>query len=190
MVLNSTLLPQQSSEEALAAQGEVDVRHLSDRVYKRLRQAARRFMMSERSGHTLQPTELVHDAYLRISEQRGAIRNEEHLVALASTMMRRILINRALARRAEKRGSGAVDLTLGAAAHVPYPAAEAAEALNLERALDKLSHIDPRMSAIVELRCLAGFTVVQTAEELAISPATVKREWNTARLWLSRELSA
>jgi RNA polymerase sigma-70 factor (ECF subfamily) len=166
----------------------INVAMISDRVYKQLRLAARRFMMRERLGQTMQATELVHDVFLRLSEQRGSIQNEAHFMALASTMMRRILINRALARRAEKRGSGLANLTLSAAANVASQAGEASDELNFERALSRLSSIDPRMSAIVELRCLAGYTIAQTAEELNISSATVKREWNTARLWLSREL--
>lgn len=178
------------SGDAAAAESTmgVDCSQLSNRVYAQLRQAARRYMIRERHAHTMQATDLVHDAYMRLSEQQSAIRNEAHLVALASTMMRRILINRALARRAEKRGSGAAPLTLSAADHVAFAAQDVADALNFERILSKLGLIDPRMSAIVELRCLAGLTIAQTALELAISPATVKREWGTAKLWLSREL--
>jgi RNA polymerase sigma-70 factor (ECF subfamily) len=191
MLSNSMLLDDSSFNIAAVGdnQTSIDCQQLSSKVYAQLRQAAQRFMIRERHAHTMQATDLVHDAYLRLSEQQGAIRNEAHLIALASTMMRRVLINRALARRAEKRGSGAEHLTLGAADHVIFAAQDVADALHFERVLSKLAVMDPRMSAIVELRCLAGLTIAQTADELAISPATIKREWCMAKLWLSRELS-
>lgn len=160
-------------------------------VYQQLRRLARSFMARERAGHTMQATDLVHGAYLRLFEQQQDFGdNHSHFMAIAATMMRRVLVNHAHSHNADKRGAGAVNLTLSAAEHVAQPTTVGGiDVLALDRALDKLKQIDPRMVAIIELRYFAELTIEATAAALGISPATVKREWGTAKLWLLQELS-
>jgi RNA polymerase sigma factor (TIGR02999 family) len=166
-------------------------------VYSELRRQAARALRREGAGHTLQATALVHEAYLRLVDQRRAEwRNRAQFFGVAAELMRRVLIDHARARHTAKRGGGAAPVTLGlggaglsdAAADV---AAEepAAEVLALDEALSRLAAMDPEMARLVELRYFGGLTIEETAEVLGVSPATVKREWATARGWLRRELS-
>lgn len=156
-------------------------------VYDELRRLASGFLRNERSDHTLQPTALVHEAYLRLVDQKKINwANRAQIVAIAARMMRRILVNHAVARKTTKRGSGIPTLTLDAALNVFDR--QAVSAISLNDALHELESLDPRQAQIVELRFFGGLTVPETADVLGISPATVKREWNVAKLWLEREM--
>jgi RNA polymerase sigma factor (TIGR02999 family) len=162
-------------------------------VYAELRRQAARAMRRERAGHTLEPTALVHEAYLQLAgQQRAAWHNRVHFLGVAAHLMRRILVDHARARHAEKRGGGAVLLTLDDAdGPNAAPAREAdVEVLALHEALERLAALDPEQARLVELRYFGGLTIEETAEALAVSPATVKREWAIARSWLRRELRA
>lgn len=157
-------------------------------VYDRLRQLARRHLARERAGHTLQPTALVHETYLRLAgHHRIHWQDRGHFLALAATTMRRVLVSHARARLAEKRGGGGSAASLE---DVREPAAERAEELvALDDALGALAGLDDRQARVVELRYFGGLTVEETAAVLGVSPATVKLDWSLARAWLRRELA-
>ena len=157
-------------------------------VYEELRQLAAGYLNRERSEHTLQPTALVHEAYIRLADQRQlSWQNRAHLLGMASRMMRRILTNHAVARTAARRGGeNVVRLTLDDALEVYDQAGP--KLLDLEEALKNLEALDPRLGQIVEMRFFGGLTVEEIGEVLGISPRTVKREWSIAKLWLQREL--
>jgi RNA polymerase sigma factor (TIGR02999 family) len=155
-------------------------------LYQELRRIAKEYLSRERLNHTLQPTALVHEAYLRLIQQHKIDWScRAQVLGIAARMMRRILVNYAIARGAEKRGAG-----LRVTAESPDAAAEMRplELEELDFALDRLEQIDPRQARIVELRFFSGLTVEETASAVDVSPRTVKREWRTARLWLAREL--
>ena len=161
---------------------------LTPLVYDELRKMARTYLRRERSDHTLQATALVHEAYLRLIDQHSVSwRNRAHFFGIASQMMRRILVNHALARAAEKRGGGAEKLSLDET--VSFPNQREIDLIALDEALKELECLDPQQTRIVELRFFGGLSIEETAEALRISPATVKREWSTARLWLRRQLA-
>jgi RNA polymerase sigma-70 factor, ECF subfamily len=154
-------------------------------LYQELRRIAKEYLSRERVGHTLQPTALVHEAYLRLIEQHKIDWScRAQVLGIAAHMMRRILVNYAVARNAEKRGA-ALRLTAEAPDIGQMRPLELQE---LDLALNRLEEIDPRQARIVELRFFSGLTVEETASAVDISPKTVKREWRTARLWLAREL--
>jgi RNA polymerase sigma factor (TIGR02999 family) len=156
-------------------------------VYDELRAMAARYLRRERPGQTLQATALVHDVYLRLLKDRKlSWQSRAHFFAIAAHSMREILIDRARARRAQKRGGDPVRVTLDAAIASP-PASFDFEAL--DAALTKLATIDPEQARIVEVRFFGGLTIEETAEALAMSPATVKRRWSIARAWLFREIT-
>jgi RNA polymerase sigma factor (TIGR02999 family) len=156
-------------------------------VYDELRRQAERAMRREGGDHTLQATALVHESYLRLVDQRQVEwRNRAHFFAIASTVMRRILVDHARARLTAKRGGGATQITL---AGVEAEHADDVDLLALHEALEKLAVLDPDQARLVELRYFGGLTIEETGEALAVSPATVKREWALARAWLRRELS-
>jgi len=157
-------------------------------LYEELRRLARHFLAAERSDHTLQPTALVHEAYLRLVGQHSVDwRNRAHFMAMAATMMRRILINHAEAHNAAKReGSGEILSLEDAFGVFTDPRIDL---LHLNAMLDRLSGLDPQQGRVVELRYFGGLSIEETAEALGISPATVKREWSTARLWLLQQMS-
>jgi RNA polymerase sigma factor (TIGR02999 family) len=167
-------------------------------VYDELRRMAQRHLQRERDGHTLQGTGLVHEVYLRLAE-KGPMQWESrgHFFGWASTMMRHILIDHARSRQAAKRGGGVEVVSLDALREdrgtLPGLAAsvadEAPDLVAIDRALRKLERLDPQQGRVVELRYFCGLSVAETAEALNVSPATVKREWVTARAWLLRELS-
>ena len=146
-------------------------------------------MRRERPGHTLQPTALVNEAYMRLVDWKGVRwQNRAHFFGVAAQMMRRILVDCARARPAPKRGGGARLVTLGEADRIPRQE-PAADLLALDEALAALAAFDPRKAAIVELKFFGGLSVEETAEVLKVSSTTVMREWAKAKAWLYRELS-
>ena len=162
--------------------------HLSAIAYEELRRLAASYLRRERPGHTLQPTALVHEAYVRLLDQRKVDwSNRAQFMGLAAVMMRRILVNHARDRAADKRGGGAehVPLTL---AGEPIGAPEV-NLLDLHEALERLGATDPRKARIVELKFFGGLTTDEMAETLGISAATVERDWKFARAWLYGALS-
>lgn len=158
-------------------------------VYEELRSLAAACLRGERPDHTLQPTALVHEAYLRLMGQRTVDwGNRAQVLGLAAQMMRRILVSHAAARGRDKRGGGAPKLALDDA--LDLCTARDMNLLALDEALTELQALDPRQGRIVELRFYGGLTVDEVAATLGISPATVKREWTIAKLWLRREIAA
>jgi RNA polymerase sigma factor (TIGR02999 family) len=156
-------------------------------VYDELRRLARNYLRQERSDHTLQPTALVHEAYLRLIDQRSVSwQNRAQFFGLAAQMMRRILVNHAVGRHAVKRGGHVRRIPLDEA--IEELEARQVDVIALDAALTALHALDARQSQIVELRFFGGLTVNETAEVVGTSPATVKRDWTTAKLWLLREL--
>ena len=165
-------------------------------VYDELRQRAGRVLGRERAGHTLQPTALVHEAYLRlVDQQRVQWEGRSQFFAIAARVMRRVLVDHARARLAGKRGAGAQHVTLidarfdVDAASAAVSVDEAVDLLALDDALQRLVAFDARKARLVELRYFAGLSIPEAAESLGVSQATVIRDWNVARRWLHRELS-
>jgi RNA polymerase sigma factor (TIGR02999 family) len=156
-------------------------------VYKELRRLAQSYFRGEAPGHTLQATALVHEAFLRLTqENRSPIQNRAHFFAVAATAMRRILIDHARRARAEKRGGRLRPLSLDEARETT--ADGPVDVLALDILLRQLEELDPRQARIVEMRCFAGLGIGETALVLEVSEATVKRDWNMAKAWLRREL--
>ena len=154
-------------------------------VYRQLRVLAYRQFQQENAGHTLQPTELVHEAYLKlVGQDPGRIENRTHFFALAAKAMRQVLVDYARRKAAEKRAGDRQRVTLTDALGTPAETGRAVDALELDEALGRLGEIRPRAAQVVELRYFGGFTLDQTAEILSVHPKTVSRDWNTARLWL------
>jgi RNA polymerase sigma factor (TIGR02999 family) len=157
-------------------------------VYNELRRLARNYLRRERPNHTLQPTALVHEAYLRlVNQSRVNWQNRKHFFGIAARAMRQILINHAETRQAAKRGGSAERLSLDALDRIVVK--QNVDLIVLNEALKNLECFDPTQGHIVELRFFSGLTIEEIAEVMNISPATVKREWSTARAWLRRELS-
>jgi RNA polymerase sigma factor (TIGR02999 family) len=157
-------------------------------VYQELRRLARRHLARERAP-ALQTTALVHEAYLRLIDQRSVRwQNRAHFYAICARMMRRILIDEARARRCERRGGGAPHVSLDAAAEVSSE--RAAQLVELDEALERLSAVDERKARVVELRFFGGLSVEETAEVLDVSSVTVMRDWSTAKAWLHREIAS
>jgi len=156
---------------------------LTPLVYDDLRRIARRHLAGERRGVTLQPTALVHEAYLRLARQdRAAWQDRAHFLAVAALTIRRLLVERARSRAALKRGGGAVAVTWS---ETDEPAAAPRlDLVALDEALERLAELSPRQGRVVELRFFGGLTVDETARVLDISPATVKLDWQMARAWL------
>lgn len=158
-------------------------------VYNELHQLAARKLRSERDGHTLSTTALVHEAWLELNKlNRIQFQNRGHFLAVAAQAMRRILIDYAVARRRQKRGGGQVVVSLDDTDAMAVAHERADELVALDEALDRLHAISGRQAKVVECRFYGGMSVEETAEALSISPATVKREWAIARAWLNREL--
>ena len=155
-------------------------------VYDELRHLADSFLRRERAGHTLQPTALVHEAYLRLVDQPLRLENRAHFFGVAAQAMRCILVDHARARLAAKRGGGGQRLALEDAAGLSDE--RELDLVALDDALRSLSALDPQQSRVVELRFFGGLTIEETAAVLRVSPATVKRDWQTARAWLHREI--
>jgi RNA polymerase sigma factor (TIGR02999 family) len=157
-------------------------------VYDELRRLARGYLRRERPDHTLQPTALVNEAYLRLIDQsQVSWQNRAHFFGIAARLMRQVLINHAVARRAAKRGGEAERVSLGDVDHLAVE--QEVDLIALNEALKNLERMDPQQGQIVELRYFSGLTIEEVAEVMGISPATVKREWTTARAWLRRALS-
>jgi RNA polymerase sigma factor (TIGR02999 family) len=158
-------------------------------VYGELRRLAGAYLRRERSNHTLQSTALVHEAFMRLVHQQDVQwRNRAHFYAIAARMIRRILVDYARSAHAGKRGSGAIKLALDEAMAVPQSGTDI-DLLGLNDALDRLAEMDERQGKIVELRFFAGLSIEETSEVMSLSPASIKREWQTARAWLFREMT-
>ena len=156
-------------------------------IYDELHAIAAREMRRERPDHTLQPTALVHEVFLRLADKPDlSWESRAHFLNIAAQAMRRILVEHARRRKAEKRGGGAERVTLDEEFQAPGQGAP--DLVDLDEALQRLSAIDPRKGRVVELRFFAGLSVEETARLLAISEATVKREWQFAKAWIQREL--
>ncbi|MCC6318249.1 MAG: sigma-70 family RNA polymerase sigma factor [Gemmatimonadaceae bacterium] len=159
-------------------------------VYGELHDLAAHYMRNERSEHTLQPTALVHEAYMRLVDQRGATwQSRSHFYGVAAQAMRRILVDHARRKRAAKR-EGGQRVTLDAEISVEAPADRSLDLIALDDALMKLAAVEPRYAKVVELRFFGGLEIEQVAEAMQISPATVKRDWTFAKAFLQRELDA
>jgi RNA polymerase sigma factor (TIGR02999 family) len=158
-------------------------------VYDELRRLARRHLRRERPDHTLQSAAVVNEAYLRLTRQKPPEwQSRAHFFAVAAQMMRHILVDHARNRRAAKRGAGAPRLTLSA--DIALPREREVDVVALDDALNQLAALDLQQSRVVELRFFGGLSIEETALVLGVSPATVKREWATARAWLHREIKS
>jgi len=176
--LNVDMISGKTDAEALA--------EMMPEVYEDLRRLAASYLRGERSGHTLQRTALVHEAYLRLADQRqeAVWQNRAHFLGIFARIMRQTLTNYAVARQREKRGgTDPVERAL------EFYDQRKIDVTVLDAALRDLERLDPRQGQIVELRFFGGLTVAEIASVMKISPATVKREWTTAKVWLRRELS-
>ena len=157
-------------------------------VYAELRQLAQHYLRRERSDHTLQSTALVHEAYLRLAGQSPPQwQNRAHFFGIAAHLMRQILVEHARSRGAAKRGGGATRMTLDESMSIAQQ--NEVDVIVLDKALQDLTELDAQQGRIVELRFFGGLTIEDTSEVLGISPATVKREWVTARAWLFRAMT-
>ena len=175
---------------ARAASGDSGaVTSLFDLLYRELRGLAVSAMRSERGDHTLQPTALVHEAFLRLADDTSSIENRRHFFGIAATAMRRILVEHARARHAVKRGGHAPRVSIDDVAVAAPSILDPVDLEALDAALTHLAALDPRQARVVELRYFAGLTVDETADVLDASPRTVKRDWQMARAWLRREMS-
>jgi RNA polymerase sigma-70 factor, ECF subfamily len=157
-------------------------------VYDELRQMAMRYFGHERKDHTLQPTALVHEAFLRLVNQRQIEwKNRAHFLGVASTMMRRVLLDYARGHQAQRRGGAETKILLEDA--YSLSASPTADFLALDESLQRLEKLDPKQARVVELRFFGGLSVTETAEVLGLSEPTVKRYWNSAKAFLHRELT-
>ena len=177
--------------EMLVAYGRGDKESLDQLmpiVYDELRRQAARYLRREQVGHTLQTTALIHEAYLRLVDQRSVQwQNRAHFFGIAAQLMRRILVDHARTKKRAKRGGSGVRVSLGEATAAVK--SQDLDVVALDEALRRLEEIDEQQSRVVELRFFSGLTVAETAEVMGISPATVKRDWSMAKAWLHRELS-
>jgi RNA polymerase sigma factor (TIGR02999 family) len=161
---------------------------LAPQIYSELRRLAKYYLRQERSAHTLHPSDLVHEAYLRLVDEKEIDwQNRAHFFGVAAVRMRHILVDHARSRQAAKRGGGEYLLSLSKANQLVED--RDVNLLALDGALRRLEATDPQKSRIVELRYFGGLTIEETAEALRISPATVKRDWRMARAWLRNEIS-
>lgn len=162
---------------------------LMQAVYPELRRLAAQYLRRERAGHTLQPTALVNEAWLRMGGQLGPdCRDRTHFFAMAASIMRHILVDHARRRQSRKRGAGAARVDLDDA--VAFTTARPEEVIAIDEALERLAKLDARQARIVEMRFFSGLSVEETAQALELSTKTVKRDWAMARAWLHRELNS
>ena len=158
-------------------------------VYEELRRQAARYLRRERPGHTLQTTALIHETYLRLIDQRNVDwRNRAHFFGIAAQAMKRILIDHARSRHREKRGGAAENLPLNDARFVVADN-KSVDLIALDEALARLAEFAPKQAKLVELKFFAGLSIEDIAETLRVSPATVKREWNSAKAWLHGQIT-
>lgn len=156
-------------------------------VYDELRRMARRYLRGERPNPTLQSGTLVHEAYLRLVDQKDVHwQNRAHFFGVAAQLMRRILVDHARRRQAAKRGAGRAGLSLDLDAIIPGQ--RAVDLIAVDEALNDLARLDPRQSRVVELRFFGGLSIEEIAEVLGVSPATIKREWGIAKAWLHQAI--
>ena len=178
---------QKSPQDALRLSG------VTPEVYGELRKVAHRYMAREIKGRTLQATALVNEAWLKLANEKSMTwKNCAHFRAVAAHIMRELLVERARARAAQKRGGSRVRISLNAV-DIAVPnsnEADDVDILALHEALERFSAFDPELARLVELRFFGGLSIEETAATLACSPATVKRGWTTARAWLRHELAA
>jgi RNA polymerase sigma factor (TIGR02999 family) len=182
--------PPQVTELLLAwSQGdETALDKLIPMVHGELRRLAKRYMAHERPGHTLQTTALINEAYLRLVNSKNVRwQNRAHFFAVSAQLMRRILVDFARSRNYQKRGGGALQVSLVEA--LESTDERGADLIALDDALSALAELDPRKSQVVELRFFGGLSVEETAEVLKVSPDTVMRDWKMAKVWLLREMS-
>lgn len=179
---------QKSVTQLLAAWGDGDqaaLDQLVPMVYEELRRLARSYMRRERQNHTLQTTALVNEAYLRLVDQKHMRwQNRAHFFAISAQLMRRILVDYARRRGYQKRGGGALQVTLAGAESLTDE--RTPDLVALDEALSSLAEIDPRRSQVVELRFFGGLSIEETAEVLKLSPTTVERDWTIAKAWLRK----
>lgn len=158
-------------------------------VYAELRRQAARYLRKERQGHTLQTTALIHEAYLKLIDQRDVNwQNRAHFFGVAAQMMRRILVDYARGKNRAKRGGIGADLPLEETALMVFEE-KSVDLIALDEALERLAKFDARQAQIIELRYFSGLSIEETAEVLRISPATVKNDWRTAKAWLYQEIT-
>jgi RNA polymerase sigma factor (TIGR02999 family) len=170
-----------------ASADDLDLSRVMPAVYDELRKLARRYMARERAARTLQATALVNEAYLRLMKEKDHVwQNRAHFCAIAAHAMREILVERARARGALKRGGSRVRVSFEKA--IPSAPELSVDILALHESLERLSRLDPQLARIVELRFFGGLTVEEAAEILSISPATIKRSWSMAKAWLRHEM--
>jgi RNA polymerase sigma-70 factor, ECF subfamily len=162
---------------------------LFDVLYRELRRLAVSTMRAERRDHTLQPTALVHEAFMRLADERTPLAGRNHFFGVAAVAMRRILVEHARARHALKRGGHAPKISLDGIDVAMATLTEDVDLDALDRALTRLGELDPRQARIVELRYFAGLSVDETAGVVGLSTRTVKREWALSRAWLRREMA-
>lgn len=183
-----TTLSSQAVSELLAkwrGGDEEALRALVPLVYNELRRLAHHYLQQERSGHTLQSTALVHEAYFRLAKQGTRFENRAHFFAIAGQLMRQVLVGYARTRRAAKRNLGH-KITWDDA--ITWAKKRTPDLIALDDALSELAKLDTQQSRIVELRFFGGLSIEETSQVLAVSPSTVKREWRSARAWLHREM--
>jgi RNA polymerase sigma factor (TIGR02999 family) len=173
--------------EQLSAGDGTAVDRLLPHVYQELRALAGSFFRQQRANHTLQPTALVHEAYLRLVRADASWSSRKHFYDVAAMAMRQLLTDHARTKKSEKRGGGTAKITLSEA-NTPLGYETDVDIVVLDEALTKLNELDPRQARIVELRFLAGLTVEQTAEILGVSDRTVKLDWRMAKAWLKTQL--
>ena len=191
MTLDDESPDQSASDQTATNKATLDKASLDElvpAVYAELHAIAERALRRERPDHTLQPTALVNEAYIRLSAQHSVPwGSRSQFLGLAAGMMRRILVNHAEARNAAKRGGLATRVTLDNA--ISWTGTRDVDLVELDHALEKLSELDPRQARVVELRFFASLTIDETADVLQLSPMTVKREWTVAKAWLRRALT-
>jgi RNA polymerase sigma factor (TIGR02999 family) len=192
MVLSEKAATSQEITAMLQAWGDGDrsvLDQLLPLVYRELHLQAHRYLRRERANHTLQTTALIHEAYLKLVDQRTVQwQNRAHFFGIAAQAMRRILVDYAKTKNREKRGGPAADLPLEEALLVA-DTGQSVDLLALDEALTRLALIDELQARVVELRYFSGLSIEDTAEALGISPASVKRDWQMAKAWLRHELS-
>lgn len=167
--------------------GAVPVNDVLPQVYEELHRLARTYFRRERGERTLQPTALVHEAYMRLLEQRVPMESRNHFMAVAATQMRRILLDHARRHNAARRGGDSQRVMLED--HAAIANQQPLDVILLNSALDRLAELDPQQARLVELRFFAGLSIEETAEVMEISPATAKRSWNSARAFLHRAMT-